>query len=98
MLISVALGSFGTGYDLIFVAACWVLWSWVHVGFFGCMLALAKVKMSFVAVMFIIMFASYSETHLMFGVKKCLHVCLWSLALPKGKKKNSSLCLIVQPI
>ena len=25
MLISVALGSFGSGYDLIFAAACWVL-------------------------------------------------------------------------
>ena len=70
MLISVALGCFGSGYDLIFVAACWVLWSWLHVGFFGNWI---KVKNVIFAPFFII-FASYSATDLMFGVLICLHV------------------------
>ena len=61
MLISVALGSFGSGYDLIFFAGCWVL------------LALAQGKKCHLWV-FLIMFASYSATDLMFGVLICLHV------------------------
>ena len=70
MLISVALGCFGSGYDLIFVAAWWVLWSWLHVGFFGYWL---KVKKNVIFGSFFIMFASYSATNLMFGVLICLH-------------------------
>ena len=29
------LDALACGYHLLFVAACWVLWSWLHVGFFG---------------------------------------------------------------
>ena len=63
MSISVALGSLGSGYDLIFLP--------LYVGFFWLWL---KVKKNVIFGSFLIMFASYSATHLMFGVLICLHV------------------------
>ena len=75
MLISRALGSFGSGYDLIFVAACWVLWSWLHV--VGS-LALAQGKKMSSLRLFFIIFVSYSATDKMFGALICFGPKSWS--------------------
>ena len=89
MLISVALGSFGCGYDPIFcrcmlgslvLGACWVLWLWLKVK-----------KVIFAS--FFIMFASYSETHLMFGVLICLHVDVYGTWIARLWVRSYSLPL-----